>query len=1382
MKLPFTIYDLRSAICKKSGGAVSPLTAGGAHGVTRPTALNRQSSIANRKSEKGVALIITLILLSVTLLMALAFMAISSREHGAVATSTDAATARLGADSALATAEAQVMSSILTTTNPYNFGLLVSTNYLPILVNSSIQSLGDFTNLFVSPRVPVYVPSPAGNYSTPTAYDYRFYLDVNRNGRFDSNGIVANVDNTGATNGTFSFQVGDPEWIGVLERPDAPYGPNNPFVARFAFIAIPTGNTLDLNYIHNQVFDEPATPSSVVIPVYNANTPVPDVFFRNQGVGSWEINLAAFLTDLNTNQWDIISDPYLYQEALTNSYPNTGRGFEDAQALLAYRYNNNYNSLASVQYLFGANGTNAFGFDGIDGYSDGPLQTNFDTNEDFYVNNDNPALPWAGADSTNHYFTPSDLFDTTKTENGAGLGFTDRLLNAGTNTYGGSTVSTYDRYTFYRLLSQLGTESAPESGKMNLNYDNLDPYIYTVNGVTYTNAPSATNFIPWTALGFFTNAADRLLRAYTANWLSQNFGDFTNTFGASTTNAFGIGNIPVYVNGQFTYTPAVNRLLQLAANIYDATVSNRTNGSPDYPDVFRPLFRTANGNLFISGYTNLSYNGIPNTVSGPDDLQLSIPSDPAYIANTFPNTLNFPPNDNIYGVPWIIGAKKGFPNFNEFSMENILSVTRRLQLTRTTNNIANSTPVITGTNQMYMLGLSSSIGIELWNSYAASYPNPVVIGMNENSALAITNDEGFPSSSPGIIQPITFTTNYSFTVNSWPGSGIGWSSSGAPKPNSFAVVTFNGPTLTNSVYRSPYANGATMPAGLTAPCLVPTNYFGFLGMPLLFETNSPNGFHFPQFGVVLTNQLQVFMLDLTNGVYHVIDYVHFAGPYSGFNVNSNLADVPIGNNHAGVWDTNYPAGVYSQGNSSPNALTYGIQNQISLSKSGTPPAGDAPTGDGLWQSDPQAIPLGGLISQQQAYFQAFFLPGNRTTTTTPPTTNLQLSMQAPYSPTRYVVQYFTWQANDPLVHYLASDIDAPPIYNTSTPKAGLTPYNGSQKFPPFATGLNLGALNDRYMPWGGNPAHPPNPNTPDDFNTANANNMTMKDSMATNSDAWDFPTGKLPTVGWIGRVHRGTPWQTVYLKSTDILANNGINLWSTWTGDNAKTFNQFFDAFNSAPFQDRQLFDLFTTAFNDNATRGQLSVNVGANVNDPASGLAAWSALFSGVVVPTNLLGGYTVIQPAGGAGTNSPLAQLVQGINDTRRNKNLFPQQVFTHAGDILAVPQLTEQLLPLLGVTNAAVSDEMEEWLPQQTMSLLRLGTPLYVIYSWGQALKPAPHGIVTSGPFFGMVTNYQVMSEFATRAVVRFDSTMTNILGTNSVINNRAVIENYNILPPD
>ena len=61
-----------------------------------------------------------------------------------------------------------------------------------------------------------------------------------------------------------------------------------------------------------------------------------DGFLRNQGVGSWEINLAAFLTDLNTNEWDPITVSLTSYNYLAT--PNRGAGFEDSLALLKYRY------------------------------------------------------------------------------------------------------------------------------------------------------------------------------------------------------------------------------------------------------------------------------------------------------------------------------------------------------------------------------------------------------------------------------------------------------------------------------------------------------------------------------------------------------------------------------------------------------------------------------------------------------------------------------------------------------------------------------------------------------------------------------------------------------------------------------------------------------------------------------------------------------------------------------------------------------------------------------------------------------------------------------------------------------------------------------------
>ena len=79
---------------------------------------------------------------------------------------------------------------------------------------------------------------------------------------------------------------------------------------------------------------------------------------------------------------------------------------------------------------------------------------------------------------------------------------------------------------------------------MNLNYDNL------VQSNAVNGARSATNFFAWRPVDFFTNAADRLLRAYSAAWLQADPVDYMATFG--TTSPFGVTNIPVFVSGTFT--------------------------------------------------------------------------------------------------------------------------------------------------------------------------------------------------------------------------------------------------------------------------------------------------------------------------------------------------------------------------------------------------------------------------------------------------------------------------------------------------------------------------------------------------------------------------------------------------------------------------------------------------------------------------------------------------------------------------------------------------------------------------------------------------------------------------------------------------------------
>jgi hypothetical protein len=1293
--------------------------------------------------------------------------------------------------------------------------------------------------LYYSPRPPVFVQTNA-NPNDPL--DFRFYLDLNRNGTNDPNGEQPQFGNTGGylhpdgtennnpANVVTNLMTGDPEWVGVLQHPDQPYGPNNLFVARYAFIAVPVGNALDLNAIHNQSLDDKmAGPGNNGIPV---NPPpsasVGDAFMRNQGVGSWELNLAAFLADLNTNQWGQIVDSvtwYQYNQANPTPAANQGHAFEDARALLAYRYDNNYRTLRTADALFVPG--SVFRNDGIDGYSDGPLQTGFP----LPFENDVSSLPWAGADNTNQFFDLQELYNTSETTMGlpgsqiaAGADFTGRLLNAGTN------VSTYNRYTYYRLAAQMGVESAPEQDKINLNYSNALAN-FDANGVVtkITFFPGAeTNFIQWTPLQFFTIAADKMLREYSQAWIAESPSNYVLTYGMTTnistsatpTNIpvpFGITSIPVLVSNQFVYTPAVQRVLQLAANIYDATTNNTAVQGANFPSVFRPIFLVTNDT--VSGYTNIYINGYEQVVSvvGTNDAQLNRPVDITDLLN-HNAPLDFGPgvwaNVNVYGVPWIVGAKKGFPNFNEFSMESMVGMTRRLEVTRPAIN-ASSPPVdYTGftTNQMYTMCISNQLGVECWNSYTNNYVPVSSLGLTivvrDTLSMVLTND--------GRMTPVT--TGNLFIDNSvniassqfWPGV-LPWDGDGHPNPNSFDI-----PLLTSiNMQLNPgfpfNTNWWAYRFNDTPPRFVPEP------PDPLFE-NGPPGFPLPNFGLVTTNRLQVFMLDGN----HVIDYAQFAGPDTTRDLNAEI----FTDDQYGVWNTNLSAvGI-------PN----GILNQIKYSRGGQPPAEDVP-----FRGDPESYTLGGTPPQQQAFFDGFFKPNNIGIAPaygiygSATATNLQTSSPAPYSPTRYAIYYTTWQANDPLVHYTASDLNYTlPTYTALQPGTN-TPFNPPEILPTLMdTNGNLGQLNDHYTPWGRSMLFmQPLGGDTNDYNLA------IKDPLVWQSQDWDFPTYKMPTVGWLGRVHRGTPWQTVYLKSPNILSDGsvGTNTWVQWTGDAALASGQYYDAVNTAPAQDWLMFDNFTTTFDDNASRGTLSVNVGANdPNNPQAGLAAWSALFSGVLALSNTvtssdissflalpevgvqhangLTNFTAlspINPAGPAAAGSVLGQLVADINATRTNF-VNPDGLsgsFENVGDILSVPQLTSQS-PFLNWNDPVqqangINDEMYEWLPQQVMSLLRVsGTPQspvrYVIYSYGQALKPAPNGIYTGNTTlgngqsaFGMVTNYQVVAESATRTVLRFDGTrVINILpafDTNSnpilvnlpsITNNQMVIERFNTLP--
>jgi hypothetical protein len=176
---------------------------------------------------------------------------------------------------------------------------------------------------------------------------------------------------------------------------------------------------------------------------------------------------------------------------------------------------------------------------------------------------------------------------------------------------------------------------------------------------------------------------------------------------------------------------------------------------------------------------------------------------------------------------------------------------------------------------------------------------------------------------------------------------------------------------------------------------------------------------------------------------------------------------------------------------------------------------------------------------------------------------------------------------------------------------------------------NLGKENYVYRPW-----------SVVDTRSSLANNFTrpwadsydhtsLKDPGVLGPDGWQFPhkdTGGLETLGWLGMVHRGTPWQSVYLKSkpADRLLIRSINAVSGvitvdsvpffWHADYVKLEGgppdyqsydgniRYYDGPNSKP-------PFTLTLWDSTLTFNKLETTVGYthNPNDPAS----WMYLIS---------------------------------------------------------------------------------------------------------------------------------------------------------------------------
>jgi hypothetical protein len=1272
--------------------------------------------------QHAVALIVTLIMLAVITTLAVAFLALTRRETAAVDAMGRATDAELAADSGLERAKAEMLAPFLRRNAGTNNGaermgpdFMVSVFYDTNRVYAPPQKL--LTN-HVDPAVPVFVNTNRGTQNGPL--DDRAYLDLNRDGYFQETGNVqVRDDNGNPVFGLTNWLVGDPQWIGLLQHPEIPHGPTNRYVGRYAYAIVPSGRGLDINRIHNQAIIGRAPPN--------------DAYFRNQGFGTYEINLAAFLADLNTNVWqgptpaDINS--YDFDPDPTPSRAGSrGIAFLDARELLNYRYDQNYANnqtpltLLSINQLFPF-AQNNFLVDWIDGYANGPVQPLGDSIL-FLPSpeaNDTPTRPWPGADAPRNYHSLHEFFDAQKLQNPSG--FRARLQEAsqGLARHG---LNTYNQYTYYRMLAQLGTDSdEQEKDKINVNYKNND-------GV------SAGQFLEWEwenqnpnplfrkRLSLFTNIADRLLK---------------DELGLR------VHRIPIFTNGSpdwivgrvnngALYSSRIHQILQIAANICDATYSNKFNETyPYYPSVFRPRFERNGNDIYIVHYEEVTDTSPVNATW----LSLDEAADRSQIPTSGNNA-----NIHIYGIPFIIGARKGFPNFNEFTVQTAVEFSRKLEFAK--NNVADPRP--RQTNQMFIIGISNAMGVEAWYPYTNSGaypPAPRAAGIRYENMMTVTltNDAG-------VWERTQYRIGGSNTIIS--GS---WTGGQFRMPPIVTVIT-----KSNSVYHQG-----------PPPVFEPVSGFNLFDRGPLY-TN--------RWGLTVTNRFFYFMTEIgPDGREHIVDAVSLGNANKFFNLSEALTKGATGNGLVGSWKINPVRGVPE-----------GVLNQIQISLGNV----DA---QGAWND------YGGLnpvFGNDKAKAIDRFLVYMGFSPRTYPTNQLPAEvavMQAPFTPTRKMYQTTSWSANDPLVHYRVEDLlDDSPFVGFTNQADVSAPLRLAVRVPLIGPGAGsystLSNINTRYNPWGGRSGSSSNTRDYESYE---------KDPFVFNPDFWDFPTYKFPNVGWLGRVHRGTPWQTIYLKSR--VAPMGA--WRAHTGGAFST--------QTHPANDWRLPELFTVAVHPNQTRGRLSIN--------QTNYAAWSAVLSGIQVSTvtedssGLMRESTVFQPAAvdvpQYGTNAALFAITDGTNGINLIRTNFPTLQFTRLGDILSVPALTDESPflkePYINANAASkkktylfpATDSDYERIPQQILSLLGTGESRFTVYAWGQSLKPAPPvpgigpSIVTSGSDKGLCKNYQVTGEMATRSVVRVE--FEDELGTNSVnqlfrtgrknyARPHAVVESYNLIPVD
>jgi len=463
------------------------------------------------------------------------------------------------------------------------------------------------------------------------------------------------------------------------------------------------------------------------------------------------------------------------------------------------------------------------------------------------------------------------------------------------------------------------------------------------------------------------------------------------------------------------------------------------------------------------------------------------------------------------------------------------------------------------TNQYYCMSISNNFGMDAWNPYPTNFTvsnGTFYCCISNFITIQVTNNYGFG-----------FTTNLSHPSNPpgfYMGSFILWPAwLGSASTNGF--ITFFPTNFTTML--AAYFSEANQRMIFFTNNIISSN--GFLPNDMLQSPRT--GWPVHDWTLNITNHLVYALFagaPQRGGV--LLDFVNL-GPFgSSFNISSNAFLQSQGGVNGNLNNTQ-TIDYWSQGNATDRA------------------------------GSPMSIGMLNQVINQNIENGATNLPYIHALNGNPNGTISSWTFGAPYDPAVVVEDLETWVANDPIVHYTIDDLTWP--LDPSKPPAAKTPI-----FLLTPLTNTLGRVSLRYSPWGANDG-------------TRAYGMLLKHPQIYSATNWAFPTNKFPGVGWLGRVHRGTPWQTVYLKADNPSGTAqpvfALTNWtaSTWFGSPYSPAGYGFEPTpETYPTNDWALVDLFSTAPNDNAARGLLSVN---QTND-----AAWAAVFAGVIAPTNATGG----------------------------------------------------------------------------------------------------------------------------------------------------------------